>query len=170
VFIYTSLLYIIYITHFPQMNPKTVMWNEVVNEGIFLIICYHMVLFSNLIWDSSVKAAVGISLIVCLVSLLAGNTIFIAMISLRGAKVNKRAQFIKKKHESIMKERKEALDVLKSANTLNTTLFKRQNPEEYKANRLVFKHETEKIKSCNNEEVVRIITDKWGKPKKMNAK
>jgi len=154
VFIYTSLLYIIYITHFPQMNPKTVMWNEVVNEGIFLIICYHMVLFSNLIWDASVKAAVGVSLIVFLVSLLAGNTLFIAMISLRGAKVNKRAAYIKKKHESIMNERKEALDVLKSANTLNKTMFKHQNLKEYKSNRLVFKHEVQKIKSCTNDEVV----------------
>ena len=152
------------------MNPKTVMWNEVVNEGVFLIICYHMVLFSNLIWDTSVKAAVGASLIVFLASLLLGNTCFIALISLRGAKVKKRAQFIKKKHESIMNERKEALDVLKSASILNKTMFKHQKPEEYKANRLVFKHETEKIKSCTNDEVVRIITDKWGKPKPMNEK
>ena len=91
VFIYSSLLYIIYITHFPKFEPKSIMWTEVVNEGIFLLICYHMVLFSNLIWAPTVKAAVGFSLIACLVSLLAGNTLFIAVVSLRGYMKKKRA-------------------------------------------------------------------------------
>jgi hypothetical protein len=49
-------------------------------------------------------------------------------------------------------------------------MFKHQKPEEYKSNRLVFKHEVQKIKSCTNDEVIQIITDKWGKPKRMNAK
>lgn len=94
VFIYTSLLYIIYITHFPKFDPITIMWTEVVNESVFLVICYHMVLFSNLIWDSDLKLAVGISLIVCLVGLLFGNTVFIACISARGAKDKKRLAYI----------------------------------------------------------------------------
>ena len=94
VFIYTSLLYIIYITHFPRFDPVTIMWTEVVNESVFLVICYHMVLFSNLIWDSGLKLAVGISLIFCLVSLLFGNTVFIACVSARGAKEKKRLAYI----------------------------------------------------------------------------
>lgn len=105
VFIYTSILYIIFITHYPRFNPPSIMWTEVVNEGIFLLICYHMVLFSNLIWLPSVKLAVGISLICCLVSLLAGNTFYIAAVSFKGYKNKKRVSYIKKQHESLMKER-----------------------------------------------------------------
>lgn len=109
VFIYTSLLYIIYITHYPKFDPISIMYTEVVNESIFLLICYHMVLFSNLIWAPELKLAVGISLIFCLISLLFGNTVFIAIVSCRGAKNKKRLAYIKKQHDSIIRERNTSL-------------------------------------------------------------
>ena len=84
VFIYTSIFYVIFISHYPKFDPPTVMWTEIANESIFLVICYHMVLFSNLIWAPDIKLYVGISLIVCLVSLLGGNTLFIAYVSIKG--------------------------------------------------------------------------------------
>ena len=71
------------------------MWTEIANEGMFLIICYHMVLFSNLIWAPHIKLYVGISLIIFLVGLLGGNTLFIAFVSVKGYKRNKRFKYIK---------------------------------------------------------------------------
>ena len=129
VFIYTSLLYIIYITHFPKFDPITIMWTEVINESVFLLICYHMVLFSNLIWDTTLKLAVGISLIVCLVGLLFGNTIFIACVSVRATKAKKKLAYIQKRHAALVKERRTALNILKSANELNAMMNKTKNYE-----------------------------------------
>lgn len=124
VFIYSSLLYIIYITHYPKFDPPSILWTELTNEGIFLFICYHMVLFSNMIWAPDTKTMVGYSLVVCLVGLLLGNTILIAIVSCKGSKQKKRIKYLKKQHEKIMKERQAALDALESANYLNTALNK----------------------------------------------
>ena len=126
-FIYSSLLYVIFITHYPKFDPPTVMWTEIANEGMFLIICYHMVLFSNLIWAPHIKLYVGISLIVFLVSLLAGNTFFIGYVSWQGYKRNKRYKYIKNRHETIMKERKTALAVIDSATILNKIVNQHKN-------------------------------------------
>ena len=151
VFIYSSILYIIYITHYPKYNPTAIMWTEVINESIFLLICYHMVLFSNLVWKPSVKFAVGVSMIGCLVTLLFGNTMYIAQVSMRAAKINKRTKYIKNRHTAIMKERKTALDALKSAGILNQTMMKHINSTEFKENRLVYAHERRKIMKMTHE-------------------
>ena len=146
VFIYSSILYIIYITHYPKFDPPTVMWSEVVNEAIFILICYHMVLFSNLVWDPLFKMAIGFSLIICCVGLLFGNTIFIAIVSTKGAKQKKRLAFAKMRHSAIMKERQISLKALKSAGKINKMLNEDDNVEVYETNEVVFAHEKKQIK------------------------
>ena len=165
VFIYSSILYIIYITHYPKYDPPAIMNTEVINESIFLMICYHMVLFSNLVWKPSVKFAVGFSMIACLVGLLFGNTLYIASVTMRAAKINKRMKYIKTRHAAIMKERKTALDALKSAGILNQTMMKETKRAEFMENRLVFAHERRKIIVDTHEEIKNIIVDKYGSEK-----
>ena len=142
------------------------MWTEIANEGMFLIICYHMVLFSNLIWAPHIKLYVGISLIVFLVSLLGGNTLFIAFVSVKGYKRNKRFKYIKKRHETIMDERTTALSVINSATFLNKTYNEKKRPDQFKSNRLVYTHERRRIEYETKESIHGIIKDKFKESKK----
>ena len=120
-----------------------------------------MVLFSNLIWEPTLKLAVGISMIVCVVSLLAGNTIFIAIVSMKGQKVKSRAKYIKKKHDKVIKERQTALATIQSANHINLILNS-ECPDSLKLNRLVFSHEQLRVKNLSQKAAKTIISDKFG--------
>jgi hypothetical protein len=57
---------------------------ENVSEAWFLLICYHMVLFVDLISAEKLISMVGISLIVCMTILLAGNIALITVVSIKG--------------------------------------------------------------------------------------
>ena len=141
VLLYSSILYIIFITHWPKFNPKTVMWVEVINESILLLICYHMILLSNIVWVPWVKEAVGYSIIGCLAILLSGNTIYMTMLNIKGFLRKKRLAFMKMKFDYIMRERNAALEALVCAEIFNETLDDDKDIKEILSNHLVLKHE-----------------------------
>ena len=103
--IYSSLLYVIFITHYPEFSPRTILWAELANEAILLLVCYHMILLSNLVWDPIARSVVGFSLIACIFGLLAGNTFFIVRLNLRKYSEKKKYGYFKAKHDKVMQER-----------------------------------------------------------------
>ena len=54
-FMYTTLFYLIYLHYWPVFPDKMTLYVETFNETTFLLICYHMVLFSNLLWAPELK-------------------------------------------------------------------------------------------------------------------
>ena len=84
VFIFSSIVYQIFIHSYVRFKPKTFLWSELANEAVFLLVCYHMVLFSNLIWEPHIKVIVGYSMIVFSLSLLSGNSFCIVYVTLKG--------------------------------------------------------------------------------------
>ena len=150
-FIYLSILYVIFIGHCPKFNPRTIYWTEIANEAMFLLICYHILLFSNLIWDQQVKLSVGISLIIFLVCLLGGNTLFIAVVSVRGYLSQKRIKYIKSRHSVVMQQRLSSLSLLDNASFLNRAFNEKSRPPEFKSNMDFFFFESQKIKKETKE-------------------
>ena len=96
--------------------------HALINETILLLICYHMALLSNLVWEPQIRDIVGYSLTFCLVCLLIGNALLMTMLNVRGYWRKKRISYIKSKHDVVMKERDSALEVLHCANIFNETL------------------------------------------------
>ena len=83
VFTYVSILYIIYISHMYFHDPKSAKSIEMLNEALFLLICYHFVVFVNLLWDSNMRDVVGRSLVWTTGSILIINTAIIMFVSFR---------------------------------------------------------------------------------------
>ena len=99
VFIYTSLLYIIYISHVYFHDP---MWSrdlEMVNESIFLLVCYHIVIFVNLLWDLEKREYVGKSLVWTTGAILIMNTSIIVIVSLKDICRKLQLMRMKKNHK-----------------------------------------------------------------------
>ena len=81
VFIYASLLYIIYISHMYFHDPASSKSLEMLNEALFLLVCYHFVVFVNLLWDSAMRDSVGRSLVWTTGAILVMNTVIIVFVS-----------------------------------------------------------------------------------------
>lgn len=81
---------------YPIFTNKATLYNELVNEGIFFLICYHFVLFANMVDNSQIRQALGISLIALLIFLLASNTLVIAITSLKGCMKKSRKVYANK--------------------------------------------------------------------------
>ena len=104
-FIYTSLLYIIYISHVYFHDP---MWSrdlEMVNESIFLLVCYHIVIFVNLLWDLEKREYVGKSLVWTTGAILIMNTSIIVFVSLKDAYRKLQLMKMKRNHKKEMVKR-----------------------------------------------------------------
>lgn len=70
-FIYMSVLYMIYLHAQRIYAQKYILLLEAINEVVFLLACYHLVLFANLLPDPETLETVGSSMIVTLVLLVA---------------------------------------------------------------------------------------------------
>ena len=81
--IYSSLLYIIYIGHTSFHDPSSSKDLELMNEAIFLLICYHFVVFVNLLNGQWIKEKVGRSVVYCTAAILVINTSIIIIVSLK---------------------------------------------------------------------------------------
>ena len=90
-----NLLYMIYLHYFPVFLEPLTLLVESFNEIVFLLINYHMVLFSNLVWKPELKTTIGQSMITLVFILLGGNTIVIVMVSVRKILRNKRLKYLK---------------------------------------------------------------------------
>lgn len=58
-FMYVTMFYMMYIHHYPKYSETLTLKSETFNEIMFLLICYHMVLFSNLVWNPEMKQQIG---------------------------------------------------------------------------------------------------------------
>ena len=81
--IYSSLFYIIYIGHTYFHDPSSSKDLELMNEAIFLFICYHFVVFCNLLKGSWITEKVGRSVVYCTAAILVINTSIIIIVSLK---------------------------------------------------------------------------------------
>ena len=76
VFIYTGILYIIYLNHVYLHEDSFASRLETCNEFMLILICYHIVLIVGLVSDYEMKEMIGWSLIV-MVSLMLAMNLFI---------------------------------------------------------------------------------------------
>ena len=56
---------------------------EIVNEAIFLHVCYHIVIFVNLLWDTDLRDLVGKSLVWTTSTILIMNISIIVIVSVK---------------------------------------------------------------------------------------
>lgn len=67
------------------------------NEAFFILICYHMVLFGNLIDDYDTKELIGTSLAVSCAAMLGMNLLIIMVVNASHMKDNCRRKHLEKK-------------------------------------------------------------------------
>ena len=83
-FIYSSVLYVIYLNWFRIYElPESLLFEDA-NEMGFLFICYHLALFSNLIGDPKVLSVLGLSMICSTALILIGNILLIIWVNVKG--------------------------------------------------------------------------------------
>ena len=138
---YVTIFYLIYIHHYPRFTERLTLAAETFNESVFLVMCYHMVLFSNLIWDPNMKKQIGVSLIFCVFTLLGVNTLIIATVSIKQIIRNKKINKLKKTQTEHIRQRNIALHVISNAVGLNYNFYKLQRPSQYEASLRVFDEE-----------------------------
>ena len=109
------------------------------------MICYHMVLFTNLIWRPTLKKSIGNSMIFFVFFLLGVNTIVIGTVSIKQILRNKRLKYLKGIQTEEMRKRNVALEVVAVAITLNVNFFREQNPDRFKAQEVILKIEKSKV-------------------------
>ena len=99
VFIYSSVLYVIYL-HFQRIYIDPFMLTfETINECSLQLVCYHLVLFTNLVSDPSVIDHIGASMIVSMGLMLGTSILIIFAINIRGSFNKLRKYWMKKKFE-----------------------------------------------------------------------
>jgi hypothetical protein len=141
IFIFSSVLYIIYLNQGPVFLDKLSLISENANEFMFLIICYHMVLFIELLDSPSIHKGAGESLIFCILLHLGANTGLIATVTLKATLRRAKLSKLKAKRTKILSERKEALGILKSASRINSIFNRRHHAESFDRHRAVFEQE-----------------------------
>ena len=81
--IYSSIFYIIYLHYVRPHDDSSSVLVETINEVILLVICYHFILLTDLLSDPFVKFKIGLSLIICVCSMISLNLSIIVFVSLR---------------------------------------------------------------------------------------
>ena len=64
-------------------DPSSSKTLELLNEGIFLLVCYHFVLFVNMLSTHEIKELVGTSAVVFTAFILVMNTSIIVIVSIK---------------------------------------------------------------------------------------
>ena len=82
-FIYSSVLHIIYLNHSRIYNERSTLYFETANECGLMIVCYHLVLFANLVHDPSMLNHIGMSMIISVGIAIGGSTLVICSISIK---------------------------------------------------------------------------------------
>ena len=83
VFIFSSLLYIIYLNSHRIYAENFTLQLENLNEFVFLTICYHLVLFTNLVSDPFILDKIGLSMIISTAMILGIGIIVIVFINIK---------------------------------------------------------------------------------------
>ena len=81
VFIFSSVMYTIYLNSTPFYETKLMNFQENLNETIFILICYHLVLFGNLVDNYDTLTMIGTSLASTCAAMLAINLLIIMVVN-----------------------------------------------------------------------------------------
>lgn len=104
-FIQLSVLYMIYLNWHRIYNEPFQLTFEVVNECGMMLICYHLLLFTNLVHDPYLLSRIGKSLIIIVAIIFGCCIVTIFFITLREQYRKLKRQWRKKKYEALLNER-----------------------------------------------------------------
>ena len=128
------MVYLIYLHYWPRFTDPFTLKVETFNEVIFIVMCYHMVLFSNLVWVPATKQTLGLSLISLIALLLGVNTLIILIVSVKQVLRNRRLKHLKGLRSESIEQRKVAHEVVWAAGQLNENVNRvQESPQLYKA-------------------------------------
>ena len=83
VFIYSTILYIIYLNFHRIYDLPVDLFLENLNEVFFILALYHLVLFSNLVSEPTILDRIGSSMIACISLILALGTLIIIFVNIK---------------------------------------------------------------------------------------
>lgn len=107
VFIFSSVVYVIYLNHV-TFETKFQRVQENFNEAMFIFICYHLVLYSNLVDDYDSKIMIGESLMWSCIFMLTMNIFMIMGVNCGVLKQKCRKRSLKKKQAKAIRKAKTA--------------------------------------------------------------
>jgi len=97
-FIFSSLLYVIYLNSDHIFESKLQTMQENVNEAIFIVVCYHCVLFGNLVDDHDTLTLIGSSMQTSCAVMLAINILIIVAVNFSQVRHALRICCLKRRH------------------------------------------------------------------------
>jgi hypothetical protein len=150
-------MYILYLNYVPSFKERLTFLTEVANEFLFLIMCYHIVLFIGLIWDQKPKQRTGFSLLVFLALFFAGNVGVIIGVSVKGFIRGRKLKKYKQRRAKILSTRKNNIQMIQSAHIMNGLINFDKHRDTYLDNRQVFEQEIKFIKDMSNLELRNLL-------------
>ena len=118
-------MYIIYINCVPLFDGASSRRIESLNESIFMVIIYHMTIFTenNGGWTALKEGQIGKSMISCIMLLIVVNTIVILIAVTLDLKFQLRLFRLGNKQKQILKERDTAFEKSRKYMDLNSVIF-----------------------------------------------
>ena len=152
----------------PTFKERLTFLVEVLNEALFLIMCYHIVLFIGLVWDFEPRRRVGKSLLTLLFTFLAVNVAIIVWVSVKGFMRASKLKKFKQKREKILKARDTNIKLIQSAQIMNRVIFKdNEDSHLYEQNKSVYDQEINFVKVMSNRELKNITSTEQHTDEKM---
>lgn len=105
VFIYSSVIYTIYLNSCNFYLTKLMNFQENLNEFMFILICYHLVLFGNLIEDFEALTLIGSSLAASCALMLGINLLIIMVVNAGQGRQKCRRSYLEKQRAKEIKRR-----------------------------------------------------------------
>ena len=100
----------------PTFIELKTLYSETANEFFFQLICYHIMLFTGLVWDPLINSYIGVSLLSCVFLLLGVNMGAILYIGLKKFIFSRKIKRLAKIRARIIRERDEAIHLLRASN------------------------------------------------------
>lgn len=98
------MLYLSYLSHSLLYESSFSSRLEIFNEVVFLFLCYHMVLFANLVTDFEVREYIGWSFIYSSLFLVGVNTLVIMGVNVMTLLLKCKRKFKERKQKKLIKE------------------------------------------------------------------
>ena len=112
IFIVSGVGYLAYLHLAVRYEERSSKALETVNEAITILVAYHLVLLTNLVWALPLRAQIGTSLVSCIGLLILFNSAVIARINLRFLIRKIRLYRVKRMVNAIIAERETALQAI----------------------------------------------------------
>ena len=98
-FIYSSIIYVIYLNSV-VFESKLITVQENMNEACFIFICYHLVLFSNLVDEYETKVMIGNSLMYSCIAMITLNICIIMCVNYGVVRQKCKVRYLKKQRDA----------------------------------------------------------------------